>query len=413
MNPEARARRCTRGGGRAWRPHTATFLVFTAACGGRYDIGHGAPDSVPVPVYAGAHIGSQRDGGPAADPDGGTATPMVIATQQGWASLITSDATRVYWMFFDSNRHAFDSYVLRGCDPSDCRDTVVTYVEHVTGIQGLAADGLNVYWVMLDAMDMSTTASTVHSCPVSGCPATGPRTVTPLVSVTALQVTPQVAEGALVADGSHVYWAQVDGTILRCPVAGCTGDPEVIGTFDGSPTSLAVDDSSVYATVIATQSNAEVGRVFAADKSVGATPRLIADNQLSPSSVTPAGGRVYWTTEHDDGEVMACDAAGCAGAPSVIASGLRRPQSLLVDATHAYFLTESLVQTAAPGAMLPPLDVVACPLAGCGASLTILAATNSMRPPMVAAGSALFWMDPLPSGDAGTEQPSSIEGIAK
>jgi hypothetical protein len=67
----------------------------------------------------------------------------------------------------------------------------------------------------------------------------------------------------------------------------------------------------------------------------------------------------------------------------------------------------------ASDAPLPPLDVVACPLAGCGSSPTVLAPMNWIRPPMVATGDALFWINPLPLEDAGTQPPSNIEGIAK
>jgi hypothetical protein len=389
------------------------ILVFAAACGGRFDIGHDAPDSGPdsipdsgpPPVYAGPLLG---DGGSGGLEDGGGATPMVIATQQGLAGLIASDGTRIYWVFSDPSVQAgspllpsdLAGWSVRGCDPSDCRDTVVTYVEREPAIRAIAADGVNVYWVA--RTDPLSSFASIVSCPKAGCPAAGPR-----------QLTPLVAGGALVTDGSYLYWAEGDSSIQRCPVAGCTGAPEVVAVLDGEPTQLTVDDSSVYATAMETHSSSVVGSVFAVDKSGGAMPRLIADNQPSPSSLAVAGGRVYWltqpylTTSQDTGQLLACDVTGCAQGPSVIASGQRRPQSVLVDATRAYFLVESAVPAA-----YPPLDVVACPLAGCGSSPTVLAAMNTISPPMVATRDALFWLNGLLAGAPGA-QPANVEGIAK
>ena len=53
--------------------------------------------------------------------------------------------------------------------------------------------------------------------------------------------------GIAVRDG-HVYWTEYVslGRLLRCPVTGCAGDPEVVASRLDHPTALALDADYVY-----------------------------------------------------------------------------------------------------------------------------------------------------------------------
>jgi hypothetical protein len=54
--------------------------------------------------------------------------------------------------------------------------------------------------------------------------------------------------GGLALDASYVYWGvnTLRGSILRCPLAGCTGDPEVVAAPIRTPSGLLIDHGKLY-----------------------------------------------------------------------------------------------------------------------------------------------------------------------
>jgi len=347
-------------------PSAIAAVLLVVGCGGKLDLGDN------LALYSGP---VDPDASPSA---GGATTPGPIATEQGQATDIASDGKRIYW--FAEVGGTRDG-VLKGCDPSDCRGTLVTYAAHQGTSAGIAADGKSVYWVAEQLVGMVTSYS-IRGCPVSGCDGAGAREI---------GTAPVV--GGFTSDGTYLYWFEADKTVQRCSAVGCGQSPEVVTTLDGSPTSLAVDDSSVYVTVTVTQGTTEIGRVLAFDKSGGSPTRLLADNQQSPGDVVVSGQRVLWANQHDNGAILSCPRDGCAGSTGSIASAQSRPTRLAVDEANAYWVTDQGTALMAPGADF--VDIVRCPLAGC-TSPTVLAPQQQIRSQLVAAGASLFWLDPNP-----------------
>lgn len=51
----------------------------------------------------------------------------------------------------------------------------------------------------------------------------------------------------LVADSANVYWTNLDdGTVLSCPISGCTAAPRVLATGQSAPLRIALDGDHLY-----------------------------------------------------------------------------------------------------------------------------------------------------------------------
>jgi hypothetical protein len=51
------------------------------------------------------------------------------------------------------------------------------------------------------------------------------------------------------ADNEYLYWTLGGaGSVVRCPLAGCNGEPEVIVSSEADPIHVAVDETAVYYT---------------------------------------------------------------------------------------------------------------------------------------------------------------------
>ena len=142
-------------------PSAIAAVLLVVGCGGKLDLGDN------LALYSGP---VDPDASPSA---GGATTPGPIATEQGQATDIASDGKRIYW--FAEVGGTRDG-VLKGCDPSDCRGTLVTYAAHQGTSAGIAADGKSVYWVAEQLVGMVTSYS-IRGCPVSGCDGAGAREI--------------------------------------------------------------------------------------------------------------------------------------------------------------------------------------------------------------------------------------------
>ncbi len=96
--------------------------------------------------------------------------------------------------------------------------------------EGIAVDGTSVYW-------LNETSGTVVSCPLSGCPAGGPK----------LLASGQNSPFRIVVDSTSVYWVNIFASIQKCPLAGCGANaPTVYAPGSTKATGLAVDSTSIY-----------------------------------------------------------------------------------------------------------------------------------------------------------------------
>jgi hypothetical protein len=64
-------------------------------------------------------------------------------------------------------------------------------------------------------------------------------------------------------------------------------------------------------------------------------PTVLASGRAAPQGIAVRGGTVYWV-DHDGGTLAACAVGGCGGAPTTLASGLLDPTEIAVDGAHVY-----------------------------------------------------------------------------
>jgi hypothetical protein len=198
----------------------------------------------------------------------------VLASGEDGPTRIALDATRAYWTAFAG------SYV-HACALGGCGGVPAVIATGQTNAEGIAVDSTSVYW------DQNVNGTgLVLSCPVTGCPASGPT------------VLDEVAgPGTIAVNGPSLFWvANPHGAVDECPITGC----------DGGATIFAGGGSSTY----------------------------------SPYFVVTYGGLVYWTDDETAGGIYACPLSGCAGNPAQIAAE-NGPLGLAVDASGVYWSTDS------------------------------------------------------------------------
>ncbi len=155
----------------------------------------------------------------------------LVAAGQASPSAIAVDASSVYWANVDDG-------TIVSCPLSGCGAPMVL-AKGPPGPRGLAIDGLNIYWT-------NPMAGTVNKCALTGC------------NAATLLATDQNFPDAITVDASAVYFTTTGGdlvdeigvgSVVRCPLDGCGAGgsrPQVLGSGQKGPRSIAVDATSVY-----------------------------------------------------------------------------------------------------------------------------------------------------------------------
>jgi hypothetical protein len=190
-------------------------------------------------------------------------------------------------------------------------------------------------------------------------------------------VAPSSRAVGVAVDASYVYWATIDGTIAKAPLAG--GGATVLVTGEGSPSGVAVGSTQVYwtestaGTVRAVPASGGVpvsiasglsnprsivadaeGVYWAVDDAIwklpanGGAATMLAGALASPHELATDGKDVYFseTTSPDPGSDRIARVSSQGGAVTVVASGLGQVSAIAVDATNAYWLAGETLQTA-------------------------------------------------------------------
>jgi hypothetical protein len=207
-------------------------------------------------------------------------------------------------------------------DANACADPCVL----ATGLNHpflMTSDANNVYWTEFgDAQ--GTANGSVKSCPVGGCPPSGPLVYAPA------QLNPR----GIAVDGQNVYWASatygsVNGAIWSCPLSGNRCSPTQLAPA-GIPYGVAVDTMYVY---WVDNSDDTVHRVL---KSGG--PDNVLYDGGGPSVVEPKfcvvdTSYVYFTDVNAG--VYSLPVTG--GSPLTIATGTGQATPLVVDTNYVYY----------------------------------------------------------------------------
>lgn len=185
-----------------------------------------APASFFVEARGGAvfwNLRAQGDGGDSImwiHEDGGTEAGALRGL--GSTFGLAMDDERTYWTEPSKG-------IIHYCDRPACA-MARTLLSSEPGARAITVRGSRLYWVR---------GFTLKSCTLPAC-----ADETTLASQGFGTTTPE--PGKIAVDDDYVYGSGTDGaTLVRCSVAGCGGNPEVVATAN-QPFDIALDDAGVY-----------------------------------------------------------------------------------------------------------------------------------------------------------------------
>jgi hypothetical protein len=404
----------------AWRGHAAVAapiaLAAAAACGqGTPPPGGAAAAGGDIPAarvdggawLAGAGALSAPDGaaeatgataaaagdGPAPGMSGtapGAADPgsgaTVLAAGRATPAGIAVDADSVYWIELGASPDAGaapDARVLK-CAKTGCDGAPTVLASgQGPGMSRIVAAGGRVYWF---------STGRVLSCATSGCG--GAPTVL---------WSGAIQPADLAVDDSGVYFTDIASlSVLRCPLDGCPSSPEALwqgpdGGFPAPPVGLALDAARIYFTVVVD------GAVYACPRSGCASGATLLAAGRAPRQVVATGAGLFFIDAAGMGKgrlvVLPNAADGAPGPDSVdLLDGLNVPTAVAVDDRDAYFAEDGAVD---PTGKSPAGAgrVGRCAIAGCGGVATPVVGYLDHPRGVAVDDASVYWTDFGPTTD--------------
>ncbi|MCC6645178.1 MAG: hypothetical protein IT374_06365 [Polyangiaceae bacterium] len=208
---------------------------------------------------------------------------------------------------------------------------------------------------------------------------------------------------ALAVDASSVYWTDggtppdlTDGTVQRCGLFGC-GAPTILtlGKNEWNPSGVAVLGATVYFVDRADPSN-ESGTVRSVPATGAGVPMsaVVHDPIVAPQAIAAFGGRIYWTETGAQAGLRTCDPASCTPEPVVQDGASPYPivgsRALAVDALGVVWTNDA---ASASGS-----TVLTCPVPACAGAPTLVKSGLVDPGALAAGGSQVFFGDASKAG---------------
>jgi hypothetical protein len=240
---------------------------------------------------------------------GGVATTLFSFAASGGMDVAT-DGTHVYVTFGT------------GVDVEDIADGAHGPFAVGDNAEALAVAGANVYWTV-NASDGG-----VHTCPLDGCPDSGPVVVS----------AGRAGAKFLATDGTNLYWSDSLG-IEQCEIGGTCSNPNLLTT----PTTSSVNGLTAYGgRIFWTLYDGTVWTMPGTPDSGAPTMMWSGGGGIAIGMASDATG-VYWCwypyPGSHGGTISACPVTGCGSfAPRVVVTAQGEPVAVALDPVAVYWL---------------------------------------------------------------------------
>jgi hypothetical protein len=253
---------------------------------------------------------------------------------------------------------------VRGCAKNGCNNNPTTFAQNLGNRPyGIATDGTDIFWTNWEP------PGNVVKCSTGGCGG----------NPTSLGSNLGQPWGIAV-DNTTVYFTDNGTKTYVCAKGGCNNTPTAVTTVNGSyPKMLAIDANNTYWMNSWSPTNATVTKC--AIGGCGNNPTILASGLKVPGAITVDATDVYWVDLN--GTVSKCSINGCGNNPTVLVSGLTitLDSGIVVDGTNVYFMTDTAIAK--------------CALGGCGNKPTTIVTRNVNQPigDLAIDSVAIYWTE--------------------